>query len=140
MSELAASARKSHRPQPPVGPYSRRLQRGSLGDLYDGRSVEGRFIRHLERELLAHCGGSPSIVERLLIDRVIRIRLQLDALDGKLATGSWTPHDARTFGGLQNAMRLCLRELGRKPVSAASSTRIKIVRTFVDPTETAHNR
>jgi hypothetical protein len=100
--------------QRPIGPYSVRLQRGALGAIADGRSATGRFIRRLEAELTAHCGGSTTITQRLLIDRVIRIRLQLDALDEKLSAGTWTPHDQRTYGGLLNAFRLHMRELGIK--------------------------
>jgi hypothetical protein len=38
--------------------------------------------------------------------------LRLEWLDAKMASGNWTDHDARTFGGLYNALRLALRELG----------------------------
>ena len=41
--------------------------------------------------------------------------LQLEKLDSKLASGNWTDHDARTYGGLSNTLRLCLRELGLRP-------------------------
>src|SRR3954452_3274407 len=95
-----------------LGPYSRKLQRGAIGDLVDGRSAEGRFIRNLEAELTAHVGGSPTITQRLLIDRIIKVRLQLDALDDKLAARDWTAHDQRTYGALLNAYRLTARELG----------------------------
>lgn len=97
-----------------LGPYSRRLQRGAIGELFDGRSAEGRFVRHLEAELVRHCGGAPSITQKLIIERIIRLRLQLDALDKKLAAGDWTPHDSRTYGGILNAYRLLARELGLK--------------------------
>jgi hypothetical protein len=32
-----------------------------------------------------------------------------------MSSGDWTGHDARTQGGLNNAVRLALRELGIKP-------------------------
>jgi hypothetical protein len=41
--------------------------------------------------------------------------LQLELLDAKMASGNWTGHDSRTQGGLNNAVRLALRELGIKP-------------------------
>jgi hypothetical protein len=41
--------------------------------------------------------------------------LQLELLDAKMASGTWTAHDARTQGGLNSAVRLALRELGIKP-------------------------
>ena len=106
------NAAESNQSRRRLGPYSRRLQRGAIADLYDGRSADGRFIRHLEAELTQHVGGAPSITQRLLIDRIIKVRIQLDLLDAKLAGGTWTPHDSRTYGGLLNALRLTARELG----------------------------
>jgi hypothetical protein len=38
--------------------------------------------------------------------------LRLELLDEKMTAGTWTDHDARTFGGLSNAVRLLSRELG----------------------------
>jgi hypothetical protein len=105
-----------------IGPYSRRLQRGSLSRSVDGRSELGRFIRALEAELVAHVGGSPTITQKLLIDRVIRLRLQLDGLDTKLTAGDWTPHDGRTYGGILNAYRLTMRELGMRAAAAPVPT------------------
>jgi hypothetical protein len=98
-----------------VRPYSRILDRGAIGSLgkLDGRSAQGRLVRHLEAELVAHIGGNPTIAQRLLIERVIKMRLQLDAFDAKLTKGGWTAHDTRTYGGLANAYRLTIRELDR---------------------------
>jgi hypothetical protein len=52
---------KSH---PRLGPYSRAIDRGSIGWSVDGRSREGRFLRAYERMLSDHIGGSPSVVQR----------------------------------------------------------------------------
>ena len=102
------------RNQRQVGPYSRVLNRGAIGDYIDGRSTIGRFCRDLEKQLIKHCGGSPSITQKLLIDRVVRATVQLDTLDKKMMSGDgWTDHDSRTHGGLLNRQRLLLRELGR---------------------------
>jgi hypothetical protein len=109
------AAEKSTTDRRRVGPYSRKLQRGAIGDCVDGRSAEGRFIRDLERQLIEHVGGSPLVTQRLLIERIIKIKLQLDGLDDKLTSGDWTAHDQRTYGALLNAQRLCLRELGLGP-------------------------
>ena len=95
------------------GPYCKALSRGSLGEV-DGRSKEGKFLRRVEGELVAQLGGEPSFAQRLLIRRAARSLLQLELLDLKLATGSWTAHDCRTQGGLNGTVRLALRELGLK--------------------------
>jgi hypothetical protein len=107
------AAHSSHTRQP-LGPHSRVLRRGVLGDAIDGRSKEGRFLRHCEAGLLAQLGGEPSFAQRLLIRRVSRAVLRLDFLDEKMASGTLTDHDAKAFSALSNTVRLCLRELGIK--------------------------
>jgi hypothetical protein len=54
----------------------------------------------------------------MLIRRCARGMLRLELLDEKMATGNWTDHDGRTFGGLTNPVRLMLRELGVKAEAA----------------------
>lgn len=95
-----------------IGPYSAVLRRGVIGEAIDGRSTIGRLARDLEAQLVAHVGGNPSVTQRLLIERIVKIKLQLDAFDSKLATGAWTGHDQRTFNALLSAQRLACRELG----------------------------
>ena len=106
-----------------LGPHSRRLRRGALGRLADGRTWLGRFISGMERQLVEHLGGSPSVTQRLLISRLIRIIIQVDLFDEKLVAaekgeGTWTSQDTRVYGGLQNALRLTARELGLQPAGA----------------------
>jgi hypothetical protein len=93
---------------------SRVLRRGSLGDLIDARSREGRFLTAVERELTQHVGGAPSITQKLLIRRLARGLLRLELLDERVARGEWTDHDARTFSALSNQVRLLTKELGLK--------------------------
>ena len=96
--------------------YSRILA-GGAGGTANGNTREGRFVKAMERELLAQIGGEPTFTQRLLIRRVTKMMALAERLDEKLTTGdTWTPHDARTFGGLNNAIRVALRDLGLKPV------------------------
>ena len=69
-------------------------------------------MRHMEAELIKHLGGNPTFPQRLLVERMVKIRMQLDLFEEKLARGSWTPHNARTYGALHNAIRLTAREIG----------------------------
>lgn len=101
-----------------LGPHSRALARGVIGDAIDGRSAEGRFLRACEAELTAHVGGEPSFTQKLLIRRAARAMLKLEMLDAKIASGIWTDFDARTFGGLSSSLRLALRELGLRKEAA----------------------
>lgn len=126
------NARASSPDRRPLGPHSRVFRRGAIGDSIDGRSTLGRFIRDLERQLIEHVGGAPSITQRLLIDRIIRIRVQLDALDEKLSAGNWTPHDSRTHGALNNALRLTLREIGLRPAAARQPSLADVLAQYAD--------
>jgi hypothetical protein len=102
-------------------PYSRALSRGAIGEL-SGRSKDGRFLAHFERELVAHVGGSPSICQKVLIRRAARILLRLEAFDTKLDGGNFTDTDARVVNQLSNQLRLSLRELGIKGARTARTT------------------
>jgi hypothetical protein len=106
--------RESCTPKRRVGPYCRAISRGAIGEI-NGRSPEGKFLRRCEAELVEHLGGRPTFAQALIIRRATRAMLQLEKLDSKLASGNWTDHDARTYGGLSNTLRLCLRELGLRP-------------------------
>jgi hypothetical protein len=92
-------------------PRSRVLKRGVLGDQIDARSKEGRFLRVCEAELLAQIGGEPTFAQLMLVRRAARALLRLELLDEQAAKGRWCDHDARTFGGLNNAVRLLMREI-----------------------------
>jgi hypothetical protein len=111
------------RKRPSLTPESRVFNRGVLGDKIDGRSREGRFLIKCEAELIADIGGSPTFAQLMLIRRCARGMLRLELLDEKMAAGNWTDHDARTFGGLTNAVRLMLRELGLKAEAAPAKPR-----------------
>lgn len=114
----------------PLGPYSRSLHRGAIGDSLDGRSREGRFLRQAERELLAQIGGEPTFAQKLLVRRVAKMTFLAEKLDDKLTDGnSWSPHDARTFGALNTAITRALRDLGLKsaPKPKANSSLADII-------------
>jgi hypothetical protein len=64
------------------------------------RTREGRFLKHCETQLVAQLGGDPSFAQLVLVRRAARAALQLEKLDAKMASGNWTDHDSRTFGGL----------------------------------------
>jgi hypothetical protein len=97
-----------------VRPYSRALQRGSLGSDIDGRSTAGKFLRRIESELTEQLGGNLTFTQKLAVRRIARLSLQAESFDAKLATGDWTPHDSRTASGISNALMRALKDLGLK--------------------------
>jgi hypothetical protein len=95
-------------------PYCNSLKRGSLGSDIDGRSVEGKFLRRIEAELVEQVGGAPSFAQRLTIRRIARLMLQAELFDAKMGSGDWTPHDSRTASGVNNAVLRALKDIGIK--------------------------
>jgi hypothetical protein len=105
-----------------IGPYSAVLQRGVIGDTVDGPSRDGRLARHIAAELIKHLGGNMLFVEKLLIERFIKTRLRLEALEEKGESGEWTDLDRRTYAALLNAFRLTAREIGLNPAATPPPT------------------
>jgi hypothetical protein len=104
------------------GPYCRALRTGgAIGQAHDGRSREGKFLRKIEAELLAQLPDY-SFAQQLLVRRIARSLLQLELFDEKIASGSFTELDAHVMGGLNNNVRLGLRELGIRAAGAKKQT------------------
>jgi hypothetical protein len=103
----------------PLGPHSRALARGSLGSDIDGRSVQGKFLRRIEVELVEQLGGNLTFSQKLAVRRIARLMLQAELFDKKMASGDWTPHDSRAAGGINNAVLRALKDLGLKGGSPA---------------------
>jgi hypothetical protein len=96
-----------------LGPYSRVIDRGAVGSGIDGRSREGRFLRHYEESLIAHAGGTPTVTMRLLAARAARLALHLELMDERLFAGKQiTSHDSRTYLAWSNSLSRILKELG----------------------------
>lgn len=111
---------------------------------FDGRSRQSRLLRETVRELTAHVGGSPTVTQQLIIDRVAQIRLQLMLHDEKIAAGEATDYDGKVYGALHNHYRLLLRELGIKGAAtpapdpgAALAAHLVAVKARQTPAESA---
>lgn len=94
---------------PRVGPYSRE---GAFS-LLDGRSREAQFIKARRAELVSHVGGNPNAVQRALIERAVRLSLQLELMDDRLTHGEiFTTHDHNHYLAWSNALVRTLARLG----------------------------
>jgi hypothetical protein len=101
------------------------IRSGPIGGKIDGRSAEGRFLAKCEAELTAQLAladaAVPTFTQRMLIRRAARALLRIELLDEKMAAGSWTDHDARTYGGLNNAVRLFMKEIAAQAASGGKA-------------------
>ena len=64
---------RSYRLPKPVGPHSQRIALGAI----DGRLREAKLMKEITEELLEHCGGQPSAVQKRLIQRTAMLHLRL---------------------------------------------------------------
>jgi hypothetical protein len=102
-------------------PYSKRFRRGALAGV-DGRGATARYARTLEVELCMHLGVNEptelSVPRRLLLQRVVKTVIQVEAFDRKLEGEDWTDLDVRTHAGLGHRLESMLKTLGLDPVAA----------------------
>jgi len=93
----------------PIGPYSRRKALAKLS----GRTREGRLLRDTRKALIDHVGGSPSVTEQMLIERIANLHLRIAVMDRKFTeTGVMTDHDTNTYLAWVGSYTRTLRELG----------------------------
>ena len=103
-----------------IGPYVRPAVLARM----DGRTKEARLLKSLRAELTAHLGGTPTVIQRALIERAAQLSLRVALFDARLAeTGQQTDHDIRTYLSFSQSLTSHLRQLGIKgqagpPVSA----------------------
>jgi hypothetical protein len=94
-----------------IGPYSRPHMLAKI----DGRTKESRLMAAARAELTRHVGGSPSHVQRVLIERAARLMLYVEIMDREtLEAGTMSERNSRQYLAWSNSLRLTLRELGVK--------------------------
>lgn len=107
----------------PITPYS---GPASLSKM-DGRSREARLIRDTRKALVEHVGGTPSAVQRSLIERAAVLTLQVAMLDAKQAQDGMTERDGRQYLAWCNTLTRLLRQLGMH----GAATRPKTIAEYV---------
>ncbi len=92
-----------------IGPYSRPDTLAKL----DGRTREAALMRRVRVDLIQHCGGSPSVTQRLLIERAVVLSLRVAQIDQQILAGEpLTLHDSNYALAWNNALRRTLTALG----------------------------
>ena len=96
-----------------LGPYSGPTALAHV----DGRTKEGRLMRRLRDDLVAHVGGNPSPTQRALIDRAVALSLRLALMDRHtFAAGPvMSEKDGREYLAWSNALERTMRRLGLAP-------------------------
>jgi hypothetical protein len=100
--------------------------------IIDGRRAEARFMKRVRQELTAHCGGTPSSTQQILINRAAALSLRLHLMD-KEAAASWglSEKNGREYLCWNNALVRLLRSLGLES-SAASASPQELLRQVHD--------
>lgn len=108
--EDATTSTADH-PSVPPGSKPRRLRAGVPPS--DGRSADAVLLRRTRAELVAHCGGKVSGVQRALIEQAAQLKLRLKKMDQAFAeTGAQTEHSSRVYLAWANSYSRLLRQLG----------------------------
>jgi hypothetical protein len=83
-------------------------------------------MRSVKADLVAHCGGTPNVVQQMLIDRACVLTLRLAQIDRRIfADAELTLHDNQWTVAWQNALTRTLIALGVK-AEAARHTPVRL--------------
>jgi len=97
----------------PAVKFRTRMGNGAALEGLDMRTSDGRRYNEIYHDLIAHCGGSPSAVQELLIRRAAALNLWCDKQEKALARGE--PFEVSLYSTAANTLgRLCDR-LGIQP-------------------------
>lgn len=77
----------------------------------DTRTKEGRLLKQVRAELVAHVGGAPDAVQAALIERVAMLRLHLARLDASMLAHP-AEADHQRYAALSTALAAALVQLG----------------------------
>jgi hypothetical protein len=89
----------------------------------DGRTREAALMRRVRGELIAHCGGRPTVVQNALIERAVILSLRVAQIDAKLVAGeTLTLHDSNAALAWNNSLRRTLVALGVQEKAAPQPT------------------
>jgi hypothetical protein len=79
----------------------------------DWRTREAKLLTAVRAELTAHVGGSPSAVQRALIERAARLTVYIEAMDRQaLESGGMSERNSKSYLAWIGQLRLTLREIG----------------------------
>ncbi len=100
------------------GPYTRTAQLARPRR----RTSVSRFLLTTRTELIAHCGGHPSITQKLMIERICMTLLRIELMDRDALNsdtpGEITERQARDYLAWVNTAGRLLRTLGIEPASS----------------------
>jgi hypothetical protein len=109
----------------PIGPYSRPYRLAKI----DGRTKIAKLMRETRAALVAHVGGEPSATQRALIERVVRLTVKCSLIDAKIAAGTDTDYDSKSYLAWSNALRRALRDLGLQSAEAKQPSLADVLKT-----------
>ena len=105
------------RKYPTVSPYARvtstrrnQQKRGLV--VVDGNSPEAHFLRRVQKQLVEHLGGNPTVAERALVNRIAWIELRCLMLDQKALSGNETAYDDHVYLAHANSLKRLYGALG----------------------------
>src|SRR6267378_3778676 len=78
----------------------------------DGRTRAGRIAKAFRADLIEHCGGSPNIIQREIIERCVFLQLKCSLMDAKICAGRDTEYDSKTYCAWSASLQRSLLKLG----------------------------
>jgi hypothetical protein len=99
----------------------------------DGRTVEAHLLHQIRQDLYEHIGGSPTVTQRLLIERAAILSLRLAQLDQRIvADQHFTILDNNQYLAWIGSLSRLLQAIGLKPAQVPQRTLAEHLATLAD--------
>jgi hypothetical protein len=120
---------------PKLGPYSKEIVLARP----DGRTREARLVRQMRERLTEELGGSRRMTarQRVLVERAVYLQLRCAVLDKRLADGTFTDYDSKTYLAFSNSLRRAMEALGLESVTEPQPTLADILHDIANTKTTA---
>ena len=98
----------------------------------DRRTREGKLLEQIRAALTAQVGGSPNFVQCAIIERAAFLSVEAAKVNARIAAGTSTPADLRSYLALTRAIAGLIRSLGLRSTSEEPAPRERTLSELLD--------
>jgi hypothetical protein len=99
----------------------------------DRRTREGKLLEQTRAALTLHVGGAPNFFQQATIERAAFLTVEVAKVNARLAAGTGTAADLRSYLALSNALARAVGSLRAKAEPEASERRQTLAEALSEP-------
>jgi hypothetical protein len=98
----------------------------------DRRTREGKLLEQTRAALMRQVGGNPNFVQCAIIERAAFLSVEAAKVNARIAAGTSTPADLRSYMALTRAIAGLIRSLGLRSASVEPAPRERTLAELLD--------